>query len=511
VNGNIANVLWDAADAHQSRICLTEVADGKIARAEFSYAGLRDHVAAIAGGLAARGIQPGDRVAILLQNCGSYVEAQLAIAASGAVSVPLNLRLGDGEHAHMLGDSGTRMLITDARTVQRSPQVMRPGVEVVFADDGGLNQLGAEGTPLSRPVPRAISDLCSLMYTSGTTGPPKAVMLSNGSWWSVASTALSVLGPDAYEVFLHVAPLTHGAGFLLLPTFAAGGRNVVCRSFNPAATLALLHSERVTGMFAVPTMIRMLLDSAPESWRAPDSFHRLYYAGSPIDQATLRKAFANFGGRLTQSFAQMESPMFFTVLTPDDHAEAVQDPEGRLIRSAGRTLPGVEIAVVDPVTGEAQPAGTDGEIVARAPQTMLGYWNEPDASALALRNGWLHTGDVGHLDDGYLFVVDRIKDMIVTGGSNVYAKEVEDVLNSLPEVRECAVIGLPDRLWGESVTAVLVPRHQPVDGELIRQACRAQLADYRVPKRVIWLDQLPRNAYGKVLKNNLRERFSSPA
>jgi acyl-CoA synthetase (AMP-forming)/AMP-acid ligase II len=310
------------------------------------------------------------------------------------------------------------------------------------------------------------------------------------------------------EVTLHAAPLTHGAGFLLLPTLMLGGHNVVCKSFSGEAALAVLEDYGITGTFLVPSMIRMLLDAMPAGWRVPRTLRRVYYAGSPIDQATFREATEAFDGRLVQSFAQMESPMFFTVLDSDGHRSAVRDVSSPLARSAGQVLPGVELRIVGDDGNEAAP-GQPGEILARAPQTMNGYWNRPEATARALADGWLHTGDVGYLDEaGYVYIVDRKKDMIVTGGSNVYAREVEEALLALPQVKDAAVIGTPHRIWGEAVTAVLVPAGHDRDAGAVIAACRAKLAGYRVPKRVEWVESLPRNAYGKVLKQQLRERFS---
>lgn len=473
-----AEVLW--AGRFADRPCVTDLDQGT----SHTYAEVAARAAATAGALRSLGLRPGDRVAVLLHNCQEYVDVFLGALAAGLIVVPLNVRLTADDYRHMLTDSGSRLLVTSPDFLDRVPTV--DGLEVVLS--GAL----PAATPISEPMPGKDTDVATLMYTSGTTGSPKAVMLTHASWRSVATTAIDVLGMTDGEVTLHVAPLTHGAGFLLLPTLMTGGHNLLCRSYDAARTASLLHTHGVTGMFVVPSMIRMLLDALPADYVVPPSFRQLYYAGSPIDPGTLREATEVFGGRLVQSFAQMESPMFFTVLDQDDHRRAAQNPA--LARSAGRVLPGVELRI----TGEV------GEILAHAPQTMAGYWRRPEATADALHDGWLHTGDVGYLDaDGYLYLVDRKKDMIVTGGSNVYAREVEEVLLTLPGVREAAVVGLPHRIWGEAVTAVLVGEPRPE--EEIVAGCRAILAGYRVPKRIVWVDALPRNAYGKVLKRRLRE------
>ncbi|MDT7574475.1 MAG: hypothetical protein QOH17_808 [Pseudonocardiales bacterium] len=498
-----AQVLHDAATRWPDRPCVTDLDDGST----LTYAQLDARAAAVAGGLRGMGLAPGERVALLLPNGQAYLAAFLGALAAGLVVVPLNVRLLQADYEHMLTDSGSRVLVTTAEFLDRIPEI--DGLTVVRDDE--LDALAGRGEPVLEPAAADGRDPASLMYTSGTTGSPKAVVLSHDSWRSVARTATTVLGMTEGEVTLHVAPLTHGAGFLVLPTFELGGHNLLCSSFDAARTLRIFDEQGVTGLFVVPSMIRMLLDARPVGWTAPASMRRLYYAGSPIDPATMREATEVFGGGLVQSFAQMESPMFFTVLDADDHRSALADPSSPLVRSAGRVLPGVTLRIADDADDEVAP-GTEGQVLARAPQTMNGYWGRPDDTARTLAGGWLHTGDVGRIDaDGYLYVVDRTKDMIVTGGSNVYAREVEEVLAGLPGVKEAAVVGLPHRLWGEAVTAVLVPAGPERDDAAVIAACREQLAGYRVPKQVLWVDELPRNAYGKVLKRQLRERFAQEA
>jgi acyl-CoA synthetase (AMP-forming)/AMP-acid ligase II len=516
-----AQVLQAAAGQFPQVPCVTDL-DAPGGPQTLTYAQLARRVAAVAGVFLALGAQPGDRVALLLPNGLAYVECFLGAAAAGLVTVPLNVRLLGRDYQHMLTDSGSRILVTTGEFLDRAPGIAalrdQSGLTVIRADQDGtgpseFDRLVTRAEPCP-PVSRDPSAAASLMYTSGTTGLPKAVVLSDRSWFAIAERSISVLHMTDGEVTLHVAPLTHGAGFLLLPTLMLGGHNLLCRSFDAARTLRIFADDGVTGLFLVPSMIRMLLDARPDGWTAPPALRRLYYAGSPIDAATLREATEAFGGRIVQSFAQMESPMFFTVLDEADHQAALRDSGSALVRSAGKILPGVELRIAadgDQAIAEDQAAaGPPGEILARAPQTMNGYWNRPQATAAALAGGWLHTGDVGYLDgDGYLYIVDRKKDMIVTGGSNVYAREVEEALLEIPAVRDAAVIGIPHRIWGEAVTAVLVPAGADRDSEAVMTACRARLAGYRVPKRIEWVTDLPRNAYGKVLKHQLRERFSA--
>ena len=512
---NVAHILRRAAERSPDDIAVIDLdapGDGRI-----SYAEQWDRVLRVAGGLRAAGLVPGDRVAMLLRNSPVYIDVFLGAAAAGLVVVPLNVRLLAEDHLHMVRDSGARLLVAEAGLVADRPMVAEvPELGVALVDDGyagepagarRYDELLASGTVGDVVTPRGADDLLSLMYTSGTTGLPKAVMLTHGSWQIETELTVELLRFEPGEITLHMAPLTHGAGFLVLPTFVVGGRNLLARAFSAPRTLALLREEGVTGGFFVPSMVRMLLDADPSGAPIRHSLRRFFYAGSPMDTDTLREAVERFGPVLVQSFGQMESPMFLTLLSSDDHRRAVDGDRPALARSAGRVVPGVDLRLLDD-DGNAVPPGTPGEVVVRAPQTMAGYWNRPDATAEALRDGWLHTGDVGYLDDeGCLFLVDRKKDMIITGGSNVYAREVEDVLLSLPDVRDAAVIGTPDRLWGEAVTAVLVAEHGGRPTAAVLTACRDRLAGYRVPKRVVWVDALPRNAYGKVLKRELRERF----
>lgn len=499
-----AHALLDSAHRFSDAPAITDL-DHPGGPSTLTYAQLWTRAAAVAGTFTALGLNPGDRVALLLHNGTAYVESYFGAMAAGLIVVPLNVRLLDEDYQHMLRDSGAKILVTTDEFLDRAPGLESvPGLTILEPADVG----GFEAEPLAVPVARDETAPSSLMYTSGTTGLPKAVVLSDRSWWAIATRAIDVLSMREGEVTLHAAPLTHGAGFLLLPTIQLGGHNVLCASFTGARTLEIFDDYRVTGVFLVPSMIRMLLDAWPEHRSTPSALRRIYYAGSPIDPETFREAVAKFDGRLVQSFAQMESPMFFTVLDETDHRQAAAEQDSALVRSAGRTLPGVELRIVDD-EGNSVALGEPGEVIARAPQTMNGYWKRPDATNAALVDGWLRTGDVGYFDDeGYLYIVDRKKDMIVTGGSNVYAHEVEEVLLENPAIKEAAVIGIPHRTWGEAVTAVLVPAGDQRDGEAVLAACRAKLAGYRIPKRVEWVDSLPRNAYGKVLKRRLREELA---
>ena len=515
---NISQHLSGPAARYPRRIALIDD-DAPGGRQTLTYAELWQRVRCIAGGLLARGLKKGDRVALLLPNSREYIESFLGIAAAGLVAVPMNIRLLESELLHMLRDSGARLLIAqDTLFAGREALlgVAECGVAVMRAGDPLQSPKfpyeALLNAPAADPIEAAPGDLSSLMYTSGTTGLPKGVMLSHGAWTAVSDQARAYLNYGDAETTLHAAPLTHGAGFLLLPTLATGGANVVVARFEPARVLRLMRETRVTNGFFVPSMVQMLLDtpdpaSGTQTAGYPD-LKTIYYAGSPIDPATLAGALHRFGNVLVQSFGQMESPMFLTVLDRHDHARIAAGSAAHLMRSAGHPIDAVTVHIVDD-DGHDLAQGEAGEIAVIAPQTMLGYWNRPEATAESIRDGRLHTGDIGRLDaDGYLYIVDRKKDMIISGGANVYAREVEEVLLEVKGVREAAVIGLPHPKWGEMVTAVLVSESgAPVDEATLIDHCRRQLADYRRPKRFLWVDSLPRNAYGKVLKRQLRKEF----
>lgn len=507
---NLHSELAAAAARWPSRIALIDP-DGDV---RLTYEQLISRVARLAAGLAGLGLKPGERVAMLVANSWEYVTAFFGASAAGVIIVPMNIRLLEDELAHMVRDSGARLLI-----IQESLLLERPALATIPELGIALVRASADATARrfesidAAPMPLAQTPgdaVASLLYTSGTTGAPKGAMLPHASWTTVSDYVREFLHYGNDEVTLHGGALTHGSGFLMLPTFAAGGTNVVCARFDPPRVLDMLSSLGITNGFLVPTMIQMLLDAPPPADRSRWRLRNLYYAGSPIDPNTLRGALETFGPVLIQSFGQTEAPMFLTLLDHAEHQAIAARPH--LIRSAGRVIAGLEVRIVDDDDHEV-PAGEIGEIVARGPHLMKGYWNRPEASADTLRGGWLHTGDVGRFDDeGYLYIVDRKKDMIISGGSNVYAREVEQALLGMPGVREAAVIGLPHRKWGEMVTAVLVagtaPR--PTDAEM-EQFCHRNIADYRRPKKFIWVDDLPRNAYGKVLKRELRNRYAETA
>jgi len=500
-----------------------------------TYAELDARTDALAHGLAALGVRRGDRVAVLMRNRPELLEAMYACFKAGYCLVPLNARFTADEVTYHVADAGAAAVLTDSDGASVVLDAELGDAAVVVAGDaaegaangavganasGGVDGrahrhdeliaafLGGPGAAV--PVDR--DDLAWLFYTSGTTGRPKGAMLTHGNLAFVTASWLADLTPmDEHDVTLHAAPLTHGAGFHALAVTARGAHHVIPTDtrFDPASVFALLASAGVTNTWMVPTQIVMLTDAAVASG-PPElpALRDVVYGGAPFVPAELRRAIEVFGPVFVQLFGQGETPMTATVLSRAEHAAAITD--GRLDRlaSAGSARPGMDVRILGDDDTEL-PSGEVGEVCVRGPAVMLGYWNRPDETEAALRNGWLHTGDLGRVDDaGYVYLLDRAKDLIITGGSNVYAVEVEAALADHEAVRDVAVVGVPDRTWGELVVAVVVSDAPGDETEgALASHCTNHLAAYKRPRRYAFVDELPRNAYGKVLKRELRERL----
>jgi acyl-CoA synthetase (AMP-forming)/AMP-acid ligase II len=481
----------------------------------WTYADVDQRTNALAHGLGKLGVAKGDRVAVLMRNRPELIEAMFACFKAGLCLVPLNHRLTAPEVAYHVQDCGAAAVLTDAEAS------VRPGegdVPIVVAGGAGgagggtdaidLEDLLATGSrsPVAVDVDR--DDLAWLFYTSGTTGQPKGAMLSHGALGFVTASWLADLTPmDERDVALHAAPLSHGAGFHAIAAIARGARQVLPSGhrFDPPAILELLAQSRVTTTWLVPTQIVMLVDALGGQKTDLPDLRSVVYGGAPFAPADLRQALEVFGPVLVQLYGQGETPMTATVLSARDHADLLAGRHPERLASAGVARPGMDVRVLTPDDVDA-PSGEVGEVCVRGNAVMLGYWNRPEATAETLRNGWLHTGDLGRIDDrGYLYLLDRAKDMIITGGSNVYAVEVEAVLADHPAVAEVAVIGVEDRTWGELVTAVVVVRDglHVSEADLVAHSA-ARLAGYKRPRRVVFRGSLPRNTYGKVLKRDLR-------
>ncbi|MDX6740710.1 long-chain fatty acid--CoA ligase [Actinocorallia sp. A-T 12471] len=470
-----------------------------------------DRVARLAGALRDLGVGRGDRVAILALNSDRYHEYLLAVPWADAVLVPLNIRWSPAEVAYALRDSGARVLLVDDAFAPVLP-TLRAEVpdlaSVVHIGDGPLPEgaLAYEGliaaAEPAEDVRRGGDALAGIFYTGGTTGFPKGVMLSHANLyvsWAGSAASGYLAGADSRS--LHVAPLFHLAALAAWGVaLMVGASHVIVPAFEPVAVFGAIATHKATDVLLVPTMIQVLADHPAVVEHDLSSLRGVFYGASPITKPVLERAMKALPrASFAQGYGMTELSPVATFLSPADHT----DPA--LMRSAGRAAPHAEVRVTD-ADGVEVPNGTVGEVVVRGGHVMLGYWNKPDETAAALRDGWMRTGDAGYLDDrGYLFVVDRVKDMIVTGGENVYSVEVENAVAGHPSVAQCAVIGVPDATWGEAVHAVVVlhPGTTLTLDEL-RTHTKTLIAGYKAPRGLDIVDALPISGAGKVLKRDLR-------
>ena len=474
---------------------------------------VRDRVARIAGGLRARGIRTGSRVGLLSLNTDTFFHSCLAIAWADAVVVPLNTRWSVKEMSYALHEADVEVLLADDPFLGLADQLRDavPGLrEIVGIGDapvpGGLTPLA--DLLAAEPVEdahRQGAELAGIFYTGGTTGLPKGVMLSHRGIFVSALGSLTALAriPRGGGNLL-VAPAFHMAGFaiwvqgMLLQMTA-----VPLPGFDPPGVLKAIEDHRIKQALLVPTMIQMLVDH-PEAQRHDlSSMESLIYGASPISEAVLDRARKVFTGTaFTQAYGMTELSPTTTILTDADHDDPV------LRRSAGRAAPYARVKIVDE-NGDEVPRGTVGEIVAAGDHVMLGYWKQPEATAEAVRVGWMHTGDGGYMDErGYVYVVDRIKDMIISGGENVYSIEVENVVARHPAIAQVAVIGVPDETWGERVHAVVtLAPGSALDLDELRDFCKQDIAGYKAPRSLEIVEQLPLSGAGKILKRTLRAQY----
>lgn len=483
-----------------------------------SWMEFRERAARLAAGLKALGVAPGDRVAILALNSDRYLEYYVAVPWAGAVVVPLNTRWSEAELAYALNDSGAICLLLDdaflkhaaallgqvaslRRAVYLGEQSTPPGLvgyEVLIDGNAPLADAGCGG-----------EDIAGIFYTGGTTGFSKGVMLSHRSLWASAMAWLVEAEPLPQSVGLHAAPMFHLADVAAIMGFTiAGNVNAVIPFFTPEGVLAAIERFRVTDLLLVPTMINMLVSHPKIAETDVSSIRRLAYGGSVIPEAVLARAIAAFPNcRFTQAYGQTELSPIATLLLPEHHV--LEGPNAGRLTSAGRPAACNEVEIVDPNDVEV-PRGTVGEIRCRGPNTMLGYWNKPQETAAALRDGWVYTGDAGYMDDeGFVFIVDRLKDMIVSGGENVFSAEVENAVFNHSAVAQCAVVAIPSAEWGEAVHAIVILKEGcAATAEEIIAHCRREIAHYKCPRSVEFrTEPFPLSGAGKVLKRELRAPY----
>ena len=475
-----------------------------------------DRVARIAGGLRRMGVSDGERVAVLALNSDHYFEYFFAVPWAGGVFVPINICLAPPEIAYWLNDSGSEILFVDDNfldAVKALDGMLETVREFVYMGDGatpaGMRNLESL---LEDPIPdaeRGYEDLAGLFYTGGTTGRSKGVMLSHRN---LVSNSYHIIPSMFYRPgmrYLHAPPMFHIAdGLAVFGVTMVGGSHIFISGFTPDACLNAIEQYRVTDTLLVPTMMNMLVNHPDVENRDLSSLESIVYGASPMPEAVVRRALDVIPGvKFTHAYGQTECAPLSTCNGPEAHV--LEGPKAGLFKSAGRSVLGVEVRILDDDDNEVL-TGEVGQVCVRGPNVMLGYWKLPELTAETLRRGWMHSGDGGYMDEnGYVYIVDRMKDMIITGGENVYSAEVENTLHQHSAVAEAAVIGVPDEKWGERVHAIVRLR----DGARLNEAaliahCHTLIAGFKCPRSISFQDEpLPLSGAGKILKTTLRQPF----
>lgn len=478
-----------------------------------TFAGLAERVTRLAGGLLALGLRPGDRVLDLQSNSTAYLETDLAIRAAGLVRVALNYRLHPTDWERIATDCRARGLIYHERFADDIARVRDQVEHVVVVGDGpetSLDELVGQAQSTVLP-PRDPDDLCGLHYSSGTTGHPKGAQRTHRNWVaSVVNMTFDVLGglPGADDCYVHAGPVTHTSGLFVLPFLVAGARQIVLPTWDPQTFLEAVGERGATHTALVPTMVARLL-STGATREDLSGLKMLGYAGAPMPPEQMRRAHDELTPHLVQYYGLVEAIPPVTVLDAADHARGLAG-EPELLTSAGRPALGVELAVVDEEGRRVAP-GEVGEVITRGDHVMAGYYNAAERTDLskAVVDGWLHTGDLGRLsEDGHLWLVDRKGDMIISGGYNIYPREVEEVIAEVPGIDEVAVLGVTDPDWGQRVVAMVTARPgAQVSEDQVRDFCASRLAAYKKPKEVRVVEELPLNSTGKIAKKVLRAQL----
>lgn len=471
----------------------------------FTYGAFFRAAQGLAAGLTARGFKPGDRVALFMKNCPEYLLGFYGVWGLGAAVVPINAKLHPKEAAFIVENSGAKLILaTDDLADSLGDATDVPVIHVERPEFATL--CNHDPLPVAE---RADTDLAWLFYTSGTTGQPKGVYISHGM---LRSTSLSYLldcdnvAPD--DAIFYMAPMSHGAGIYAPIHVARGARHITPASggFDEVELLDTAERQGPLQMFMAPTMVRRLTDVAKAAGRRGKGIKTIVYGGGPMYLADIQDAVDWFGPRFVQIYGQGECPMAITALSRDDIADRSHPRWRERLASVGRAQSVVELRIRDE-DGQPLPPGTVGEIMVRGTPVMPGYWNNPEATAKTLVNGWLRTGDMGFLDkDGYLTMRDRSKDVIISGGTNIYPREVEEALLTHPDVHEVSVVGRPSEEWGEDVVAfVVMAKGAGLDEVALDAHCLNNIARFKRPKTYVAVPELPKNNYGKVLKTELRK------
>lgn len=481
----------------------------------FTWTEVAQRIGRMASALRALGLDEGDRVAILSLNSDRYYESIFSIPWASYCVVPLNTRWALPENSYAVSDSGSRVLMFDDAFIEQAAQLLQDcdGLErAIYMGEGecpawadSYEILIAENAAVAASG-RGDDDMAGIFYTGGTTGFPKGVMQSHRAIWASSMGTIPDFGMQRDSIYLHVAPMFHMADFAGgMGVTLCCGSNVILASFDPALVLQAIAQERISHVLLVPAMIKMILHHPDAATADMSSLSTIMYGASPMPAATLgdcMKTWPTVG--LAQAYGQTELAPVATTLSVQAHVDG-----GDKLKSAGRPTVVSDIRILDD-DGVDCPLGSSGEIVVRGPHTMIGYWNKPEETARALQDGWVFTGDAGYFDDeGFLYIVDRVKDMVVTGGENVFTTEVENAVISHEAVQDVAVIGIPHEEWGEAVQAIVIlhPGKSVSEEELIAH-CRERIAGYKLPKGITFrVEPLPLSGAGKVLKTELRKPF----
>ncbi len=480
----------------------------------FSYEEMGEHANRLLTGLQQLSVGKGDKVALLMANCPEYLFCEYAIAKGGAVRVPLAVLLGEEDHIYMMNFTGCETLIYHPKYADRVERMM-PQLNTVKRYicvgepelDGHLSlpRLIIDHPPEPKTIELDCEDLAGIYFTGGTTGKPKGVMLSHRAWVYTYLVEMLEFGVDWEEKFVFSTPLTHAGGCLILPVLMRRGCCIILDHFDPHLLLATIETHRATATLLVPTMIYMLLDAEQTEKYDHASLRNVLYGAAVIAPERLKQAINRFGPVFTQFFGQTEAPMAMSALPREMHLDSDPVREKQIHSSAGRPTCHTRLKLLDE-QGREVARGECGEIVVQCANMMLGYYQNPDATSQAIRDGWLYTGDIGYQDDqGFLYIVDRKKDLIISGGFNVYPREIEDVLFEHPAVRQAAVIGVPDSKWGEQVRAIVVlAQNQQVEESVLIQYVKDKKGSLMAPKVVEFWSSIPLTNLGKVDKKAIR-------
>lgn len=478
-----------------------------------SYDRLNRRVNKLANALLNLGLKKGDRVGLLFHNSLAYLESYLALYKAGMVWVRLNARLAPSEIKEMLDDSGAVAMIHGAEFGETAGEASS-GLRWVIKKGSGpgldYDDFLEEGLDHEPDVDVFMEDLSDLWYTSGTTGTPKGIMLTHRN----IMTCTQFLLTDVYDIsegdqFLTPGALSHAGSVRILPFLIRGATCHLHGHFDTERILKETESLKITDWAVVPTMLIAIMDQPEISRFDLSSLKRITYAGSPLPVERIKEALERFGPILDQSYGQAESIITITHLSREEHISDGDPVQEKRLASAGREYPGIQVRIMDDNNNFLGPDEI-GEVVTRSDLVMRGYWNQPEKTEEALVNGWLHTGDIGYLDEGgYLFLVDRKHDKIITGGLNVFPREVEETISTHPAVAQVTVFGLTDPFWGEAITAAVVVREgMSLTVEELGAFCKEHLAGYKRPKKIHFLDDLPKNLYGKILRKDLKKQFA---